>query len=30
MMDIEERTSGLVFEPALVDQKLKESFQNLQ
>lgn len=29
-MDIEERTSGLVFEPALVDQKFKDSFQNLQ
>ena len=29
-MDIEETTSGLGFEPALVDQKLKDSFQNLQ
>lgn len=30
MIDIEETPSGLVFEPALVDQKLKGSFQNLQ
>ena len=30
MMDIEETPPGLVFEPVLVDQKLKDSFQNLQ
>lgn len=30
MIDIEETISGLVFGPALVDQKLKDSFQNLQ